>query len=149
MGDQGIIAPWIQGVFNEVSFWFRKLDDLIMDALLQPDFYQDLMTFCLDRVLRLVEQYIAADVDVLSAGGNIANGKLVGREFFAQHIAPYERQLIEFIQERGKILKGAIFVQVANLGAIGEEFITDDLILIVDGIGNRIRSGWDIWCDVK
>jgi uroporphyrinogen decarboxylase len=104
VGDTGIIAPWIQGVFNEVSFWYRKLDDLIMDALLQPDFYQDLMTFCLDRVLRLVEQYIAADVDVLSAGGNIANGKLVGREFFAQHIAPYERQLIEFIQERGKVL---------------------------------------------
>ena len=68
VGDQGIIAPWIQGVFNEVSFWYRRLDDLIMDAVLQPDFYHDLMTFCLGRVFRLVEQYIAADVDVLSAG---------------------------------------------------------------------------------
>jgi uroporphyrinogen-III decarboxylase len=41
---------------------------------------------------------------VLSAGGNIANGKLAGPKFFVQHIAPYERQLIDFIQQQGKVL---------------------------------------------
>lgn len=104
VGDKGIIAPWIQGAFNEVGFWYRRLDDLILDAVLQPDFYHDLVTFCLERALGLVEQLIAADVDVLSAGGNIANGKLVGPEFFAHHIAPYERRLIDYIQQRGKVL---------------------------------------------
>jgi len=104
VGDKGIIAPWIQGVFNEVSLGYRRLDDLILDAVLQPGFYHDLVTFCLERALCLVEQYLAAGVEVLSAGGNIANGKLVGPEFFAQHVAPYECQLINFIQQRGKVL---------------------------------------------
>ncbi len=104
LGDEGIIAPWIQGAFNEVSFWYRRLDDLVLDALLRPDFYHDLMSFCLQRSLKLIEQYVAAEVDVLSAGGNIANGKLVGPDFFAQSVAPYERQLIDFAQKKGTAL---------------------------------------------
>lgn len=104
VADEGIIAPWIQGAFNEVSFWYRRLDDLVLDAVLTPEFYHGLMTFCLQRTLNLIEQYIAADVDVLSAGGNIANGKMVGPDFFAEHVAPYERLLIDFVQQRGKVL---------------------------------------------
>ncbi len=94
VGDQGIIAPWIQGVFNEASFWYRRLDDLIMDAMLQPHFYCDLMTFCQDRMLRLVEQYIAADVDVLSAGGNIANGIWSGRNSLHSTSRPTSASLL-------------------------------------------------------
>ncbi len=104
IGDEGIIAPWIQGAFNEVSFWYRRLEDLVLDAVLRPDFYHGLMSFCLQRVLSLIEQYLTADVDVLSAGGNIANGKLVGPDFFDRFVAPYERQLIDFIQRQGKVL---------------------------------------------
>ena len=104
VGEDGVIAPWIQGVFNEASFWYRRLDDLILDALLRPGFYHALMAFCLRRVLRLVEQFLGAGVDVLSAGGNIANGKLVGLDFFTHYVAPYERQLIDFVQKRGAVL---------------------------------------------
>ena len=104
VGDEGVIAPWIQGAFNEASFWYRRLDDLILDAIVRPNFYHDLMTFCLERVLSLIEQYVAAGVEVLSVGGNIANGKLVGPDFFARYVAPYERRLIQYTQERGAVL---------------------------------------------
>jgi uroporphyrinogen-III decarboxylase len=62
------------------------------------------MTFCLERVLSLIEQYAAAGVEVLSAGGNVANGKLVGPDFFDRYVAPYEQRLIDYTQERGTIL---------------------------------------------
>lgn len=104
VGEEGVVAPWIQGAFNEASFWYRKLDDLILDAAIRPSFYHDLMTFCLRRLLTFVEQHLKAGVEVLSAGGNIANGKLVGPEFFSRYIVPYERQLIDFIQKQGAIL---------------------------------------------
>jgi len=104
VGDEGVIAPWIQGAFNEASFWYRRLDDLILDAIVRPNFYHDLMTFCLERVLSLIEQYVAAGVEVLSAGGNVANGKLVGPDFFDRYVAPYEQRLIDYTQERGTIL---------------------------------------------
>lgn len=104
VGNKGIIAPWIQGAFNEASFWYRRPDDLLLDATLRPDFYHEVMTFCLCRLLAIVEQYIAAGVEVLGAGGNIANGKMVGPDFFNRYVAPYERQLIDFAQQRGVIV---------------------------------------------
>lgn len=47
VGDDGVVAPWIQGAFNLVAFYYRKVDDLLMDALLRPSFYVRLLTYCL------------------------------------------------------------------------------------------------------
>ena len=101
VGEDGIIAPWIQGAFNLVAYYYRRIDDLLVDAILNPEFYERLMRHCLGRYELFVEQLIEAGVDVLSYGGNIANGKMVGADFFREHILPYEREFIAFIQERG------------------------------------------------
>ena len=101
MGDDGIVAPWIQGAFNLVAYYYRRADELLMDAMLRPDFYDRMMRHCLDRYKVFVGELIDAGVAVLSYGGNIANGKMVGADFFREHILPYERDLIAFIQGRG------------------------------------------------
>lgn len=101
VGDGGIVAPWIQGAFNLVAYYYRRLDDLLLDALTDPAFYARLMSFALERYLGHVQAMIDAGADMLSYGGNIGNAKLVGPDFFARHIAPHERRLIEFIQRQG------------------------------------------------
>jgi uroporphyrinogen-III decarboxylase len=101
VGDDGLVAPWIQGAFNLVAYYYRRLDDLLLDALVNPDFYERLMTYALERYKIHVRQMIEAGADLLSYGGNIANAKLVGPDFFQRHIWPYEKQLIEFIQSQG------------------------------------------------
>jgi uroporphyrinogen-III decarboxylase len=104
VGDDGVIAPWIQGAFNLVAFYYRKLDDLLLDAALNPRFYHRLMEHFLERYKPFVQHIIDAGVDVLSYGGNIANGKLVSRSFFRQYIWPYEKRFIEFIQSQGVVV---------------------------------------------
>ena len=104
VGDDGIIAPWIQGAFNLVAFYYRKLDDLLVDAMLNPGFYQRMMNHLLERYKTFVQQMIDAGADVISYAGNIANGKLVGPRFFQEHIWPYEKRFIEFIQSQGVIV---------------------------------------------
>jgi uroporphyrinogen decarboxylase len=101
IGEEGIIAPWIQGAFNLVAFYYRKLDDLLTDALSDPTFYHRLIEYCLGRYMIYVQELISAGVDVLSYGGNIANGKLVGPDFFRTFIWPYEKRLIDFVQSQG------------------------------------------------
>lgn len=101
VGDDGVIAPWIQGAFNLVAFYYRKVDELLMDALLRPSFYDRLMTYCLDRYLPFVQQMIDAGADLLAYGGNIANEKMVGPDFFRRYVWPYEKQLIDYIQGQG------------------------------------------------
>jgi uroporphyrinogen decarboxylase len=104
VGEEGVVAPWIQGAFNLVAFYYRELSDLVMDALLRPPFYARMMEHLLGRYQIFVQQIIDAGVDVLSYAGNIANAKLVSPAFFRQHIWPYERQFIRFIQDRGVIV---------------------------------------------
>ncbi len=100
VGEAGITAPWIQGAFNLAAFYYRKLDDLLLDAMLKPDFYDRLMNHFLDRYMIFVQALIDAGADVLSYGGNVANGKLVSPDFFRRYIWPYEKRLIDFIQRQ-------------------------------------------------
>ncbi len=39
LGDDGIVAPWIQGAFNLLAIYYRKLDELLIDAVVKPEFY--------------------------------------------------------------------------------------------------------------
>jgi hypothetical protein len=101
VGEEGIVAPWIQGAFNLLAFYYRKLDDLLVDAVVNPDFYARMMNHFLQRYMCHVQQMIDAGADVLSYAGNIANGKLVSPSFFKRYIWPYEKRFIEFIQSQG------------------------------------------------
>jgi uroporphyrinogen-III decarboxylase len=104
LGDGGVIAPWIQGAFNLVAIYYRKLDDLLVDAVVAPHFYAGMMEYFLSRYMGFVQGLIDAGADVLSYGANVANAKLIGPEFYREHIWPYEKRLIDFIQNQGVIV---------------------------------------------
>lgn len=101
LGDKGLTAPWLQGAFNEVAYYYRRLDNLLLDPIDKPEFYHRMMEYFLSRNLQLVDQYIEAGTDMLSVAGNIASGKVVGAAYFREHILPYEKRLIEHAQGRG------------------------------------------------
>jgi uroporphyrinogen decarboxylase len=96
-----VVAPWIQGAFNLLAIYYRKVDDLLTDALLEPEFFRRMMEYFQQRYMVFVRQVIEAGADVLSYAGNIANGKMVGQEFFRAHIWPYEKRFIDWIQAQG------------------------------------------------
>ena len=98
VGEDGIAGPWIFGAFAGVAYLYRKLDDLLMDPLLRPEFYDRLITYCLERYTKFVAQVLDARPDFVSYGGNIANAKTVGPAFFRQYVFPYEKRFIDFIQ---------------------------------------------------
>jgi uroporphyrinogen-III decarboxylase len=100
-GEDGVVAPWIQGAFNLIAYYYRKVDDLLVDALVNPDFYHKLMRWGLERYKSHIQCMLDARPDVIAAGGNIANGKMVSPAFFKEYIWPYEKELIDFIQSQG------------------------------------------------
>lgn len=108
--NKGIIAPWIQGAFNYLAIYYRKLDDLLLDAMVNPGFYRRMMEYFLERNKQMIMQYIQAGVDAFSYAGNIASGKLIGLDFFLEYVFPYEKRLIDFIQSNG------VYVQYHNCG---------------------------------
>jgi hypothetical protein len=54
VGEDGIVAPWIQGAFNLVAYYYRRVDDLLMDAMLNPDFYGRMMRHFLGSSVEFV-----------------------------------------------------------------------------------------------
>jgi uroporphyrinogen decarboxylase len=110
VGGKGIIAPWVQGTFNHCAFYYRRLDDLLMDAMTNPKFYHRMMEYFLQRNKQMISQFMDAGVDALSYGANIASGKLISEDFFREYVFPYEKKLIDFIKSSG------VYVQYHNCG---------------------------------
>lgn len=100
LGEQGLAAPWGQGAFNMVSF-YRKLDDLVMDPYINPNFYKRMMEYFSNRMLEAIRQFIQAGADVICCGGNVGNAKMAGPKFFKEFILPYEMKFAERVQAYG------------------------------------------------
>ncbi|WP_168203584.1 uroporphyrinogen decarboxylase family protein [Oceanispirochaeta crateris] len=102
IGETGIFCPWgIGGVYNEASTC-RDMQELMMDPYLNPEFYKELMTFFVSWIKRDYEIMGETEYHALGIQGNIANGGLMGEDFFMEHIFPYERVITETIKESGK-----------------------------------------------
>lgn len=94
LGNRGCVAPWAQGAFNMASM-YRRLDDLLTDAYLNPKMYREIMEYFTGRMLVTINRYARCGADMVSIGGNVASGGLVGPDFFIKYILPYEKYMFE------------------------------------------------------
>jgi uroporphyrinogen-III decarboxylase len=101
LGDDGIISLWAPGgAFNHASR-LVNIEELYMLYLVDPEFYQELMRFCIERTHPWLEVMLSTDIDVLNIGGNVAGGFL-GRENFERYIMGYEQEFIANLKATGK-----------------------------------------------
>ena len=99
VGEKGTVFPGFNGVFNALNA-FRKLEDIMMDPLLDEGFYRDMMEFFLSWQIRRVRKWVETGADGIEVGGNLA-GSAVGPGFFKQYVLDYERRLLEEIHRAG------------------------------------------------
>ncbi|MBN1838311.1 MAG: hypothetical protein JW820_20800, partial [Spirochaetales bacterium] len=100
VGDLGIVAPFIFGLFNYVAD-LRGLDRLLMDFMTDGPFYSDMMGYFQAELMEFLRQLTDEGIDVVSYPGNMANGTVVGPEFFRRYVFGYEKRLIDYAQSRG------------------------------------------------
>ncbi len=98
LGDRGLVAPWSQGAFNSVSF-YRDVGDLIMDPYTDEGFYRSMIEYFSERMYSLIKQHAEAGADMTCAGGNVANGKMAGPNFFKEHVLDYEMKFTKRVKE--------------------------------------------------
>ena len=88
IGTQGISCPWgAGGVYNELSVC-RDMQEMMMDPYTDPAFYKEMMSFFADWIIRDYEIMAETDYDALGIQGNIANGGLLGEDFFMEAYLP-------------------------------------------------------------
>jgi len=100
LGDSGIVGSWSpHGPFNNASL-LVPLEMLYCLFLTEPEFYDRLMNFAMNRILDYTRAIDEAGVDVHCVGGNVPGGFL-GKSNYDEYILPYERRYIEFVQANG------------------------------------------------
>lgn len=101
IGQAGISVPWGSGgVFNQAAS-LRNVTDLLTDAYTRPDVYRALMGKVADLTVETDYALAMANGDAVGVGGNLANGAMVGADFFRRYILPYEKQLLAAIGSAG------------------------------------------------
>ena len=101
LGERGIVLPRVpSSVFNS-AFGLRKLEDLLIDPVINPNFYKELMEFCADDVIGAGKKIVKAGGDVMRVVGNVAHGGMVSSKFYLEHIFPYEKRYIDSLTSTG------------------------------------------------
>jgi len=100
VADKGIVNPAIMGVFNTMN-QFRKLEDMMMDPIIDEGFYREMMEFLLDwNIKHIVDDVIPAGADSIELGGNLATSG-VGPKFFENYVLDYENRFAKAIRDKG------------------------------------------------
>ena len=100
VGDKGILCPWVQGVFNFVSVYYRKYENLLMDPYLDEGFYRAIMQRGLEQNWSYLKILLENGVDSFAYSGNLAGGQ-AGPDFFEKYVLKYEKELISRIHNSG------------------------------------------------
>lgn len=100
IGNDGIVSTWTpHGPFNIASLLVRE-EELYSLFLVEPDFYRNLMEFCISRTKDYASALSAAGVDAHSIGANVAGG-FIGKKSFDEHILPFEKKYMNIVQSGG------------------------------------------------
>ncbi len=101
-GDKGLTCPIIHGAFNMLST-FRKLDEVMIDPMVDEGFYLEMISFFADWVAERAVRMVQAGADLVEIGGNMA-GSAVGPSFFEKYVRPYEQRIIDAVHDSGSYL---------------------------------------------
>ncbi len=101
LGNDGIVVPWGAGtIFNEASSLY-KLNDLLVAPLTNQSFYERLMELVYQRSREYTLLLAETNPDCIALAANVANGVLVGPDFFRKYILPFEKKLVDDIKATG------------------------------------------------
>jgi hypothetical protein len=103
-GDLGICSPWgTGGVFNAACI-LRDISQLCMDPYEDEDFHREFFAFLASALEKDYEMLAETEYECAGMQGNMANGGLVGSDFFRSYIQPYEQRLIDAVKSKGKYI---------------------------------------------
>jgi uroporphyrinogen-III decarboxylase len=103
IGDRGISVPWAWGgIYNQASV-LRDVSLLMMDPYINRDFYQAYMRKLTDLMVAYNSEFAKANRDALGIQGNVANAAMMGKDFFDEHVLPYEKELVAVIEDSGSL----------------------------------------------
>jgi uroporphyrinogen-III decarboxylase len=100
-GNLGINAPWgWAGVFNYAAD-LMGIEQLMMAPYTDEELYCGLMDTLTRHMIAYNIPLVEGGADAIGIQGHIANAGSVSKDYFMEHVFPYEQRLIRGIHEAG------------------------------------------------
>ena len=142
-GDDMPILGWIEGPIAEAAD-LRGINEIMVDLVDDPAFVHDLFDFVLEMELNFARAQIDAGVDIIGIGDAAAS--LVGPDLYRSLIYPYEKKMVDGLQEMGCPVRLHICGNTTHLlddmGKLGVEMVDIDSLADIDQA--RKRMGTDV-----
>jgi len=139
-GDKGLIRGHIccfDG-FGQPGCWqdlacIYGIENLIMDALQDPDWVHNALRVLQSRKLVYVDSMKGANYDILELGGGDASTTVISPDIFETFVAPYDSEVISHIHQAGQRVAYhtcggmmPILEQIADMGPDAMETFTPE-----------------------
>ena len=102
IGDLGISCPWAMGGVYNLASTYINVQDMMVDALSEEDYYEDYMSFFAYLVGSDHGSVAESQFDCVGMRGNIANGGMMGPDYFEEYVLPYEKKAIDVLRQGEK-----------------------------------------------
>ncbi len=102
VGDKGLVDSNTAGAFN-VLMAFRKLEDVMMDPILDEGFFRAMIDFFVERLIQRDKKMVESGADIIEVAAHLASG-MVGPEFYRKYVMEYENRLLNAIHETGALI---------------------------------------------
>jgi hypothetical protein len=102
IGDDGIVVTYGGGAAHTgAALYLRGLERLTMDAVDDPLLYGGLLNWAIEYEQGLLDTVAQLGPDLVQIGGLMAQGNLLGPDYYRRYILPYDRRYVEEVHRRG------------------------------------------------
>ncbi len=102
IGEDGIVVCYAGGAAHTTAaLYLRGLEQLTVDALETPGFYDALLEWAIVYETGLLDTVAQLGPDLCQVGGLYAQGNFVGPHFYERRVLPYDRRFIAEAHRRG------------------------------------------------
>lgn len=127
IGKEKIVEGWIEGPCAEAAD-LRGINTLMLDFYDDPKFVRDLFDFVIEMETAFAREQVRAGADVIGIGDAAAS--LVGPQIYEEFVWPYEKKLVQAVQELGAAVRlhicGNTRFALPLMGQLGCEIVDLD-----------------------
>ncbi|HTL16659.1 MAG TPA: uroporphyrinogen decarboxylase family protein, partial [Patescibacteria group bacterium] len=127
VGGEKIVEGWVEGPIAEAAD-LRGINTVMLDFFDDPAFVRDLFNFVVELELSFAREQVKAGADIIGIGDAAAS--LVGPHLYDEFVWPYEKRLVEGIQEFGARVRlhicGNTRLSLASMGRLGCDVVDLD-----------------------
>jgi MtaA/CmuA family methyltransferase len=112
IGTDKLVEGWVEGPCAQAAD-LRGINTLMLDLMDDPDFVLHLFKFVVELELRFARAQIDAGADLIGIGDAAAS--LVGPRLYRDYVFPFEKELIQGIQQMGALTRLHVCGRTAKL----------------------------------